>query len=64
MDYELLCPCAQMHKDPPPTLYVWTWVQKGEGGSSVLPQKILNLVDVFSCILTHFWDGQLEKGNT
>ena len=30
----------------------------------VVPQKIMNLVDVFSCILMHFWDGQLEKGNT
>ena len=36
----------------------------GEGGLEVLPKKILNLVDVISCFLVHFWDGQLEKGNT
>ena len=28
------------------------------------PQKFFNVIDVISCILVHFWDGQLEKGNT
>ena len=62
--YELLFPRVQMHKPPPPILFIQKWAQMGEGGLEVLPQKILNLVDVISCILVHFWDGQLEKGNT
>ena len=48
----------------PPTLFVQKWMQTVRGCLGVLPQKILNLVDVISCILVHFGDGQLEKGNT
>ena len=32
MDYELLTPWAQMHKDPP-SLFVQKWVQMGKGGA-------------------------------
>ena len=56
-DYELLSLWAQMRN--------FNCIKVGaNGGRGVLPQKILNLVDVISCILVPFWDGQLEKGNT
>ena len=61
-DFELLSPWAQMHKEPP-TLFVRKLVQLGEGGSGGPPPENSEC-DVISCILMHFWDGQLEKGNT
>ena len=61
-DYKLLSPSAQMHKDAP-ILFVTKWVQMVEGDLGVLPQKILNLVDVISCILVPFLGWQ-ERGNT
>ena len=54
-------PWAQMCNDPP---YLICKKVGSNGGRGVLPQKILNLVDVISCILVPFWDGQLEKGST
>ena len=56
MDYKLLSPWAEMHKDPQThththththPLFVWKWVQMGEG-------KIRNLLNVIFSILVHF----------
>ena len=48
-----------MHKDLYESGCIWV-----KGGLGFLPQRILSLVDVISCILVHFWDGQLEKAST
>ena len=69
MDCELLSPWAKKHKDPPPhssNLCKSGCYEGGGGGSGggVLPQKIMNLVDVISRILVHLGDGQLALAST
>ena len=62
---ELLFAWAKMHKDSDPPICAKVGINWGVGmGLGVLPQNILNLVVLISCILVHLGDGQLEMGNT